>query len=467
MVAGIIPSAVAPGAVPASPVAPQHPPRVPHPRGSPGATLPRSRGPGDARLPGPRPRAAATPSAAPELGGPRVTQALLPASPGAGRGCAGRALKGEGGPGPPRQGQGCRQGAGKAQAGGQPLLTPAPTGPGHLPWCGQAAVGCGGAGRGGVLQTPDPGGCWAAAVRLSPVLPGTPEPSRPKMGVLGHPPPPWRHVKGGQRPPAPSSSPRGLLRAGGRSRAGGLLTPPPSRPCWGPCRGVPARYLLLLLRVSLPLLTGPAVGPGWPGWLRVMRPLGGCAGVLGGCAGPPGLSPFPFWLSGAGSRGEHQEEDEAGGTPQAGGAGWHRGGGGAPGWGGGCVTYLGVPRGGPGWSVKQLDWRSRSGPAEETEKPRELGWLLSGDWGSCWCQPGPPPPPQTHPFALRLLRHVLGVGFAEVGHLGVHHAEPAGRGWEGGNGVSHPHPSPTLPPPEPRDPRPYSPIFCRSPPRPV
>lgn len=293
MVAGIIPSAVAPGAVPASPVAPQHPPRVPHPRGSPGATLPRSRGPGDARLPGPRPRAAATLSAAPELGGPRVTQALLPASPGAGRGCAGRALKGEGGPGPPRQGQGCRQGAGKAQAGGQPLLTPAPTGPGHLPWCGQAAVGCGGAGRGGVLQTPDPGGCWAAAVRLSPVLPGTPEPSRPKMGVLGHPPPSWRHVKGGQRPPAPSSSPRGLLRAGGRSRAGGLLTPPPSRPCWGPCRGGPGPLSLAAPPRLLAVADRAGGGAGVAGLAAGDAAAGGVRGGAGGVRRAPRAQPVP------------------------------------------------------------------------------------------------------------------------------------------------------------------------------
>lgn len=43
-------------------------------------------------------------------------------------------------------------------------------------------------------------------------------------------------------------------------------------------------HLLLLLRVSLPLLTGLLEGPGepegvWLGWLRVIRVLGGCEGV--------------------------------------------------------------------------------------------------------------------------------------------------------------------------------------------
>lgn len=68
-------------------------------------------------------------------------------------------------------------------------------------------------------------------------------------------------------------------------------------------------YLLLLLRVSLPLLTGLLEEPGgpagvWLGWLRVMRVLGVCGGVCVGCGPPPGpggaLSPFPFWLSEAG-----------------------------------------------------------------------------------------------------------------------------------------------------------------------
>lgn len=69
-------------------------------------------------------------------------------------------------------------------------------------------------------------------------------------------------------------------------------------------------YLLLLLRVSLPLLTGLLEGPGgpagvWLGWLRVIRVLGGCEGACGGCEPPPGpggaLSPFPFWFSDASS----------------------------------------------------------------------------------------------------------------------------------------------------------------------
>ena len=43
------------------------------------------------------------------------------------------------------------------------------------------------------------------------------------------------------------------------------------------------RYLLLLLRVSLPLLTGLLEGPGgpaavWLGWLRVIRVLGAKSG---------------------------------------------------------------------------------------------------------------------------------------------------------------------------------------------
>ena len=44
------------------------------------------------------------------------------------------------------------------------------------------------------------------------------------------------------------------------------------------------RYLLLLLRVSLPLLTALLEAPGapagvWLGWLRVIRVLGGWEGV--------------------------------------------------------------------------------------------------------------------------------------------------------------------------------------------
>lgn len=98
-------------------------------------------------------------------------------------------------------------------------------------------------------------------------------------------------MNGGQRGPA------GPLLAPGAAQG---LGPPPDRTGGQKgVEGVLARYLLLLLRVSLPLLTGPAAGPGWPGWLRVMRPLGGCGGALGGCAGPPELSPFPLGLSGA------------------------------------------------------------------------------------------------------------------------------------------------------------------------